>query len=369
MDIVYIFLSNIPCRGKTDMVSKMAVGVILIVAAAAIGGYILLTSQSQQPVQITSGGASFPYPVITKWTSEYNKLYSNIQISYQSVGSGGGQKNLFEKTFDFAGSDAPLTDAQLANYTVVHIPETAGGVVITYNIPNMNGTMNLTADVIAQVFQGNITKWNDASITSLNQGLDLPNADIVVVRRSDSSGTTFVFTSYLANASSLWSLGAGTTVNWPVGLGGSGNSGVASMVQQTPYSIGYVEFFYAKSNSMPYASVQNMNGEFVEPSLSSIAEAARQGKSLLSADTGGDSEHACSGVYPISAFTYILVFKDLSYMTQLEATTIVNFIWWAIHDGQNYTEALYYPKLPSEIVSLGEAILRQITYQGIAILR
>ncbi len=351
------------------MVSKIAIGAILVVVVVAIGGYILLTSQPQQPVQITAGGASFPYPVITKWASEYNKLYSYIEISYQSVGSGGGQNNLFAKTFDFAGSDAPLTDAQLANYTVLHIPETVGGAVVIYNIPNMNVSIKLTADVIAQVFQGNITKWNDVAVASLNPTLALPDADIVVVRRSDSSGTTFVFTSYLANASALWKLGSGTTVSWPVGLGGSGNSGVATLVQQTPYSIGYVEYFYAKNNNLPSASVQNKNGEFVEASLASIAEAARQGTPLLTSDVRAAIVNLPgSGVYPISAFTYLLVFKDLSYMTQAEATAIVNFIWWAIHDGQSYTEALYYPELPSEIVSLGEGILRQITYNGIAIL-
>ncbi len=351
------------------MVSKVVVGAIVLVVALAIGGYILLASQPQQPVQVTAGGASFPQPVITKWTSEYNKLYPHIQISYQPIGSGGGQNNLFAKTFDFAGSDAPLTDAQLANYTVLHVPETIGGVVVSYNIPNLNVTIRLTADVIAQIFQGNITKWDDAAIASLNPSLNMPDADIVVVRRSDSSGTTFVFTSYLSNASSLWQLGSGQTVNWPVGLGGSGNSGVASLIQQTPYSVGYVEYFYAKNNNLPTAAIRNQNGEFIEPSLASVGEAARQGKGLLSSDVRSAIVNMPgSGAYPISSFTYLLVFKDLSYMTQAKATAIVNFIWWAIHDGQNYTEALYYPKLPSDIVTLGEGILRQITYNGVPIL-
>ncbi len=351
------------------MVNKIAIGAILTLAIVAIGiGYYYSTTQSQEAIQITAGGASFPAPIITKWTSEYNKLYPNIQISYQSIGSGGGQKNLFEKTFDFAGTDAPLTNAQLANYTVLHIPETIGGVVVTYNIPSLNVTIRMTADVIARIFQGNITKWNDASIASLNPSLTMPDQDIVVVRRSDSSGTTFVFTSYLANASQFWSLGAGTTVNWPVGLGASGNSGVASTVTQTPYSIGYVEYFYAKNNNLASASVQNLNGEFVEASLASIAEAAKQGKSLLNSDIRAAIVNMPgSGVYPISTFTYIIVFKDLSFMSKSEATTVVNFIWWAIHDGQNYTEALYYPKLPSEIVSLGEGVLRQITHNGVVI--
>lgn len=350
------------------MVNKIVIGAILAITIVAVGFGYYYSAMPQETVQIAAGGASFPAPIITKWTSEYNKLYPNVQISYQAVGSGGGQKNLFEGTFDFAGTDAPLSNAQLANYTVLHIPETIGGVVVTYNIPSLNATIKMTADVIANIFQGNITKWNDASIMSLNPSLTMPDEEIVVVRRSDSSGTTFVFTSYLANASELWTLGSGTTVNWPVGLGASGNSGVASTVTQTPYSVGYVEYFYAKNNNLSSASVQNLNGEFVEASLTSIAEAAKQGKSLLNSDIRAAIVNMPgSGIYPISTFTYIIVFKDLSFMTKSEATAVVNFIWWAIHDGQNYAEALFYPKLPGDIVALGEGVLRQITHNGVTI--
>jgi phosphate transport system substrate-binding protein len=344
----------------------MVISIIaIVVIVGAVAAYYVLTPPALQPAQVTSGGASFPYPLITKWTTQFNILYPQIQISYQSVGSGAGQRNLFSKTFDFAGSDATLTDAQLANYSVVEVPETVGGVVISYNIQGISSGLNFTADVIAKIFQGNITKWNDPAITSLNPTLTLPSQDIVTVHRSDSSGTTNVFSGYLKNASASWVLGQGTTVNWPGGLGGSGNSGVASIIQQTSGSVGYLEFFYAKNNSIPYAAIQNKNGVFIEPSLQSIAAAAQVGAPLLNSEVrtpiwnlAGDS------VYPISAFTYLLIYKNLSYMDQAKATAVVKFAWWAIHDGQQYSEALLYPKLPSSVVTIGENILKSITYNG-----
>jgi len=346
--------------------TTLVIGVLIVIVAAVGLGYYLPTPPApEQVVTLTAGGASFPYPLITKWISEYNSQHTNIQISYQSIGSGGGQSNLFSKTFDFAGSDAPLSDAQLANYTVLHLPETVGGVVVSYNLPAVASGLKLNADIIAKIFLGNITRWNAPEIAALNTNLTLPDQDIVVVRRSDSSGTTFVFTSYLANASASWTLGKGTTVNWPVGIGAPGNSGVASSIKQMPYSIGYLEFFYAKNNSIPYAYVENRNGQFVEPTPTTISNAAKVGASLLTKDVRSPIVNlAGDSVYPISSFTYILVYKDLSYMDQAKATATVGFLWWAIHDGQSYSEALLYPKLPNEVVVLGENILRQITYQG-----
>lgn len=354
-------------RYGISRISLVAVVAVVIVAAGV--GYYIINSQQVTPVSITAGGASFPYPLITKWISEYNKLYPHIQISYQSIGSGAGISNLFSKTFDFAGSDATLTDAQLANYSVLHIPETMGGVVVSYNIPGVGSGLKLTADVIAKIFQGNITKWNDPEIISLNPSLNLPDKNIVVVRRSDSSGTTFVFTNYLKNASSFWKLGSGTSVNWPVGIGAPQNSGVASALLQTPYSIGYLEFFYAHNNSIPYASIQNKDGQFVQPSLQTISNAAKAGAALLTNDVRTPIVNLPGkDVYPIAAFTYILIYKDLSYMDFNKAKAIVNFIWWMIHDGQNYSESLLYPKLPTEVVKIGESLLKQVTYQGKPIL-
>lgn len=350
----------------------LIVGIVIIFVAVVAAGYYFLASKPEPPVTITAGGATFPYPLITKWISEYNKLHPNVQISYQPVGSGGGQSNLKSRTFDFAGSDAPLSDAQMADYPgqVLHLPETVGGVVVSYNLPNITSGLKLDADTISKIFQGNITKWNDPAIVAMNPDLNLPEQDIVVVRRSDSSGTTFAFTYYLSNASTVWRLGSGTTVNWPVGIGAPGNPGVASMLSQTPYSIGYLEFFYAKNNSIPYAAIKNRNGQFVLPSLETISNAAAAGGPVLVKDIRAPILNLPGdNVYPISMFTYLLVYKDLSYMDKAKADAIVKFLWWAIHDGQNYAEALLYPKLPTEVVSLGESILRQITYQGTPIIR
>ncbi len=347
----------------------LSMGIVAIVVLAAIAAnYIFLPSSTAYSV--TGGGASFPYPLITKWISEYFKINPQVQINYQSVGSGGGKSNLISKVFDFAGSDAPLTDAEVANYPILHIPETCGGVIVAYNIPGFNASgLRLTADLIASIYMGSITKWNDAAIRAINPGMDLPDADIMTIHRSDSSGTTSVFTTYLSNASSIWTLGKGTTVAWPIGLAGAQNSGVASILKQTPYSIGYLEFFYAKNNSIPYAYIQNREGQFVEPSLLTISSAANAGVLLLSQDIRAPVVNLPGDeVYPISAFTYYLVWTDLSYMDRTKAVAIVSFMWWCVHDGQQYSEGLLYPQLPAGVVGLDEAILRSITYNGQSII-
>jgi len=349
----------------------LILGVIVVVAVGAVAAYYFLMPRSLAPASVTAGGASFPYPIVTKWVSEYNKLNPQIQITYQSVGSGAGKNNLISKVFDFAGSDATLSNAELANYTILQIPETCGGVVMAYNIPGVNASgLKLTANIIASIYQGNITKWNDNAIASINPTLSLPDADIVTIHRSDSSGTTNVFTTYLVNASSVWLLGKGTTVAWPTGLAGAQNSGVASILKQTPYSIGYLEFFYAKNNSIPYAYIQNRASQFVEPTLQTIANAANAGAPLLAQDIRTPIVNlAGSDVYPISAFTYYFVWKDLSYMDQAKATAVVNFMWWCVHDGQQYSESLLYPRLPAGVVTLDEAILRSIVYNGQALIK
>jgi len=341
------------------------------VILGAITAYYSLTPGSISLGIVTAGGASFPYPLITKWISEYNKENQQIQITYQSVGSGGGKNNLISRVFDFAGSDAPLSNAEVANYPILHIPETCGGVIVAYNLPGIKASgLRLTADIIASIYQGNITKWNDSDIASINPGFVLPNADIVTIHRSDSSGTTSVFTTYLANASQLWTLGKGTTVTWPMGLAGAQNSGVASILKQTQYSIGYLEFFYAKNNSIPYVYIQNRDGQFVEPSLQTITNAANAGVPLLSQDIRMPIVNLAGyDVYPISAFTYFLVWNDLSYMDQVKASAVVSFMWWCIHDGQQYSEGLLYSRLPHGVVALDEAILRSVVYNGQPIIR
>ncbi len=353
-------------KNRKGISKILAVGIVALVLVAAGVFYYTQIMGAEQPATVTAGGASFPYPLISKWTSEYNKLHPLIQITYQSVGSGAGQNGLFAKTFDFAGSDSPLSDSQIAqNPGILHIPETGGGIVVAYNIPNIGSGMNLTADIIAKIFQGNITKWNDPAIAAINPALTLPDLGIVVIRRSDSSGTTDGFTTYLKNASSVWVLGSGKTVNWPTGIGASGNSGVASTLQQTPGGVGYLEFFYAKNNSIPYAKVLNRNGQFVEPTLSSISKALGAAAPLLTSDIRASVVNMPGdGVYPISVFTYILVYKDLSYMPEARAKAVANFLWWVIHDGQSFSESLLYPRLPSSVVTIAETNLRQLTYNG-----
>ena len=354
-------------KGISKILLILCAVAIVVVAGIA---YTSLNKPSEATASLTAGGASFPYPLITKWTSEYNKINPQIQITYQSVGSGAGKNNLISKVFDFAGSDATLSNSEMANYSILQIPETVGGVVIAYNIPGITASgLNMTADIIASIFQGNITKWNDNAIASINPAIILPNADIVTIHRSDSSGTTSVFTTYLVNASTIWALGKGTTVSWPIGLAGAQNSGVSSILKQTPYSIGYMEFFYAHNNSIPYANIQNKNGQFVTPSLQTISNAANAGAPLLSQDIRTPIVNLQgSDVYPISAFTYYFVWRDLSYMDQPRARAVVNFMWWCIHDGQQYSEGLLYPRLPSSVVALGEATLRTIVYNGVKII-
>lgn len=351
------------------------IGVIIVVIIAA-GAYIAFynpfgstpTNNTLPSAQITAGGASFPYPLISKWTYSYNVLNPQVQITYQSVGSGTGQKNLFNMTFDFAGSDAPLTSAQIAaNPGILEIPETCGGVTLAYNLPGIPSGLNLTANVIAEIFQGNITTWNDPQITALNPGFDLPNMTITPVHRQDSSGTTNIFSTYLVNASTMWVLGSGTTINWPSGqLSGPQNSGVASVLNVTTGSIGYIEYYYAASNGITFANVQDHDGQFVTPSLTTIATAANQGAALLQSNIANSIvNQPGSNIYPISSFTYLMVRSNMTYLGEAKAIDIASFIWWAVHSGgQQYSQALYYPQLPSTIVTLDESLINSLTYNN-----
>lgn len=356
------------CRGISTLL------IVLFVSAVIVLGLVAFASsrqgQAQETIKIVGAGASFPYPLISKWIHEYNKVNPSIQIVYQPIGSGGGRTGLFGQVFHFAGSDAPATDEELGKYDVVHIPETIGGVVVAYNIPQIPSGLNLTADILALIFMANITRWNDPRIAAINPDLALPDKEIVTVHRSDSSGTTYVFTDYLSNASTVWNLGRGTTVSWPSGLGGLQNFGVASIIQQTQYSVGYLEYFYAKNNSIPYARIQNREGHFVEPTLSSIANAAAVGVPLLQKDIRSSIVNLPGeNVYPISSFTYFMVWRNMSYMEYNRAKAVVDFMWWVIHDGQNYSEALFYPRLPKEVVRLNEETMRELYWGGAKLLR
>lgn len=350
------------------------IAVVLIVSYGALSGWFTPT----QHVTLLGAGATFPYPLINKWSSVYeNETSGRVQVNYQSIGSGGGIAQITAKTVDFAGSDAPLKPSERAAAPgLLHIPETIGAVTAAYNVAGVATGLNLTGLVLVQIFLGTVTNWNDASIQALNPGLTLPNNAIQVVHRSDGSGTTFVWTSYLhlSNNASWNSTLVGKSINWPVGIGASGNAGVAGKIIQTPNSIGYVELAYTVQNGMSVAKIQNPAHNFILPSLNSTSAAAASVSTLPSPD--GDWGNvtllnaAGANSYPIVSFTYLLVYKELnvigSSMTQAKAQALVDFLWWAVHDpgGQSYSEGLYYPKLPASVVTHDEGAIRSITFNG-----
>jgi len=363
---------------------KMARGVavtILIVAIAAMGVFAYQYLMSSEPtVTLNGAGATFPFPLIDKWASEYHKIKPNVQVNYQGIGSGGGIQQHTEKTVHFAASDAPLTEAQASKApNTLHIPITIGGVVVIYNLPGISKGLKFTGEILADIYLGKITKWNDPKIVAVNPNVNLPDKPITVVHRSDGSGTTYIWTSYLSDVSSEWRehVGRGTSVNWPTGLGGKGNDGVAALVQQTPYSIGYVEFTYAKTNNLTYGYVQNAAGEFIEPSIESFSKAAEY--AALTLPRGDESWSKVSivdslanntqayGAYPITSFSYILVYKELNVLPNMDEATakaLVDFLWWAVHDGQSYAANLYYVPLPQNVVAHNEETIRMITFNG-----
>jgi phosphate transport system substrate-binding protein len=311
---------------------------------------------------LTGAGATFPYPLYSKWFDAY-ATKSGVKINYQSIGSGGGIRQLSEQTVDFGASDAPMSDAELAKAkggAVLHIPTALGAVVIVYNLPDLGGPLKLTGDVIAAIYQGQITMWNDARIAALNAGLKLPATDILVVHRSDGSGTSYVFTDYLSSVSPAWATkpGKGKEVQWPVGLGAKGNEGVAGQVKQTPGAVGYVELAYATQNKMAMASVKNANGEFVSPSIASVTAAAAGAAARLAPTTDyrvSIVNAPGAGVYPISSFTWII-----AYTKQADAAKgkkLTDFLRWALNDGQGLERALDYAPLPE---SMRTALLTRV---------
>ena len=334
------------------------------------------TPDPNQEFTLTGAGATFPFPLIDLWRVEYNNVQNNVNLNYQSIGSGGGIKQHIEKTVNFAASDKPMSDAEreLAPGTL-HIPESIGGVVVVYNIPEVpNKGLKLTSDTIAGIFLGEITRWNDPAITAENPGLNLPDKEIITAHRSDGSGTTFIFTDYLTVISPTWDeqIGKGKSVPWPLGLGAAGNEGVAAIVKSTEYSIGYVELAYAFQTGMSYASVQNAEkSAFIEPSLDSISAASSGvadtlpaakdswvGVSLVNAP-GSDS-------YPIASFTYLLVYDDLKSVTnnKEQAKAAIHLIHWMITDGQEFSSSLLYVPLADKVTELGKQGLSKVTYDG-----
>jgi len=316
---------------------------------------------------LQGAGATFPNPLYQKWLSEYGKIHSDVRIDYQSIGSGGGIKQLKEQTVHFGASDAPLKDEDLKSFPgeVVHIPTVLGAVVITYNLAGVNQPLRFSPDVIADIYLGKLKKWNDARIVADNPGVTLPANDIVVVHRSESSGTSAVFTDFLAKVSAEWKdkVGAGTSPSWPVGLGGKGNEGVTGQVKNTPNTIGYVELAYAGQNKLPVAHIKNAGGNFVEPTIDSVTVAAASFASSTPDDLRVSITNAPGPtVYPISSYTYILVYKDQK--DGVRGKALVDFLWWGIHDGQGFARELQYAPLPADIVQRAEGKIKSVTSGG-----
>jgi phosphate transport system substrate-binding protein len=331
----------------------------------AAAGFVILGAASglAQNIQIDGAGATFPFPIYSKWFSEYNKLHPDVQINYQSIGSGGGIRQLTNETVFFGATDGPMTNDQLqgAPGHILHLPTVLGGVVPIYNIPGVEGELKFTGATLANIILGKVTKWNDPQIAATNPGVNLPNSDVTVVHRSDGSGTTYIFVDYLSKVSEPFkkTVGVATSVNWPVGLGGKGNEGVAGLVKQTPGSIGYVELIYAIQNKIDYGSVENLAGEFVRASVESVTAAAAAAEKLMPADFRVSITNARGpGVYPISSFTWLLFYENPK--DKKKAKIMVDFMNWALHDGQRYCKDLGYAPLPESVANMEGAALKKI---------
>ncbi len=325
----------------------ISITLLLVIAGTAVA-----------QMKLNGAGATFPYVIYSKWFDVYSKQHG-IEFNYQSIGSGGGIKQVTEGTVDFGASDAAMTEAQMnavkekQGSDILHIPTVMGAVVVTYNLPAAGKDLKLSPNVLAKIFLGQITRWNDNEITGINQGKNLPDQAILVAHRSDGSGTTNIFTDYLKKVSRTWAIniGMGASVNWPVGLGGKGNEGVAGLVKQSEGAIGYVELAYAVKNGLPYASLQNKEGYFVEPTFESVSAAAAGAAKNMPEDlrvsitdaSGKDS-------YPISGFTWLLIYKNVK--DKSKAKEIANFLTWAMGEGQGYAKDLYYAPLPKEVVKM-----------------
>src|SRR5216683_6732399 len=335
------------------ILSVLAVLLVLGTVAVAEGGQVLLNA----------AGATFPYPIYSKWFDQYHQAHANVQINYQSIGSGGGIRQLLDKTVDFGASDGPMSDDQLktASVPILHFPTVLGAAIPSYNVAGVQGDLNFTPEALSGIFLGKVTKWNDPAIASANPGVKLPGDDIVVVHRSDGSGTSYIWTDYLSKVSPAWQskVGKGTSVNWPVGLGGKGNEGVSALVQQTPGSLGYVELIYAIQNHMPYGKVKNSSGEFVKADLASVSAAAAAAAKFIPDDfrvsiTNPEGKAA----YPIASFTWLLIPSKFSDSTKRDV--VKDFLKWALTDGQQYAEALSYAKLPKEVIAKEMKAIAQI---------
>jgi phosphate transport system substrate-binding protein len=323
---------------------------------------MLLAGLCSAQTQLNGAGATFPYPMYSKWFNEYHKLHPDIQINYQSIGSGGGIRQVIAGTVDFGASDGPMSDEQLsqAPVKILHIPTVMGSVVPAYNIPGVTQELRFTPEILAGIFLGRITSWNDAAIAKVNPGVKLPGQSIIVVHRSDGSGTTYVFTDYLSKVSPDWqgSVGKGTSVKWPVGIGAKGNEGVAGMVRQMDGAIGYVELIYAVQNKIPYGSVRNAAGQFIKADLASTTAAAASVKSMPADYRVSITNAPGKDAYPISTFTWLLIpaqSKDAG-----KGKILSDFLKWMLDSGQSMTSELTYAPLPTEVATKVRTTIQQV---------
>jgi phosphate transport system substrate-binding protein len=350
--------------------------VVIVIVIASVAAYVYLSTPSSPALEsavLKGAGATFPAPFINATIAYYTtNVQTNVQIDYPGGGSGAGINAFTDKTVDFAGSDAPLSASQRAAApNALHIPETIGAITIAYNLPGVTAGLKLTGQIVSDIYIGTITKWNDPAIQDLNTGTTLPDQNIITVHRSDSSGTTNWFTKYLDLVSSTWDLGNGTSVQWPIGTGASGNPGVAATVQSTTNALGYVELAYALQNSMTVAIIQNSAGNWIAPSLASTTAAAEALTNLPAGDGDWGSvsilNTAGAQAYPIVTPTYLLVYKELNVvpnMDQNKATQLVQFLWYIVHGGQSLASDLEYATLPSNVVQVDEASINSITFNG-----
>ncbi len=347
--------------------SRKTVTRILLAAAGA--AFAAGPALAQGTVQLTGSGSTFAYPLYSKWGLEYQRLHHGVEVNYQANGSGAGIQQFSNRITDFGATDGPMTDAQIAavNANVLHLPTALGAVMPTYNIPGVTAQLKFTGEVLAGIYLGQITRWNDSRLTALNPGVSLPDQDIVVAHRSDGSGTTYIWSDYLSKMSAEWAqrVGRGTSINWPVGLGGPGNPGVANIVKQTPGAIGYVELIYALQNHISYGLVRNSAGHYINASLQTTTNAAAGAVSRLPVNTDfriSITDPAGADAYPIASFTWILVPKEMT--DAAKARALVEYLWWALHEGQRYCNDLAYAPLPRRVVELEEERLKSITVDG-----
>jgi phosphate transport system substrate-binding protein len=351
-------------RGEMTMMRRNGVtaGAAMwsLVCALMLGVFsaFTATASAADRIQINGAGATFPYPMYSKWFDEYHKLHPDIEINYQSIGSGGGIKQVTERTVDFGASDGPMNDDQLKEFqqkrgtSALHFPTVLGADVPTYNLAGVTQELKFTPEALAGIFLGKITKWNDAELVKANPGVKLPGDDIIVIHRSDGSGTTYIWTDYLAKVSPEWKskVGTGTSVRWPVGLGGKGNEGVSGLVKQTPSSIGYVELIYAIQNHLAYGQVKNSSGTFIKASLASVTAAAAAASQQMPADFRVSITNAPGkDAYPISSFTWLLIPAKID--DARKKKTLTDFLHWMLTDGQKFAEVLSYAPLPKAVVA------------------